>query len=101
MSDSCAIMYTCDENKRIVDILNNHFINTTGNTWQEKLDSLVQCKCCERHQLNKPTTMALWVDIELHGTQHTPCKCKCRHIARFICRQFDDEGQMLECPVCI
>ena len=30
------------------------FNNIYGLTWQEKLDYLALCKCCDRHQINKP-----------------------------------------------
>lgn len=55
------------------------------------LTTLNACKCCVRHQINKPTKMESWVDTEYHDTQETPCSCPCRHLARFICREVNDE----------
>ena len=80
---------TIDESEtlRITNILRSAFNNVSGDTWQDKLDTLAKCKCCERHQINKPTIFAPWINTTFHGTQYTPCECKCRHIARFICRQ--------------
>ena len=48
---------------------------------------LSKCSCCSRHQINKPRNFTAWVELPFHGTQDTPCKCNCRHISRFICRQ--------------
>lgn len=49
------------------------------------------CKCCDRHQKNKPNVLASWQDIDFHGTQDTPCYCCCRHGARFLCRPIETE----------
>ncbi len=82
------------------DTLHNIFISISGNTWQKKLDTLVLCKCCERHNINKPTTMIPWIELDFNITQDKPCNCSCRHVARFICRQFEDNGLPLTCPTC-
>ena len=67
------------------------FNNIYGLTWQEKLDYLALCKCCDRHQMNKPTIFKTWVDNNTPLLFHyNSCNCKCRHIARFICRQTED-----------
>lgn len=81
-------------------LLHNKFIAISGSTWQEKLDTLALCKCCDRHNINKPITMTLWTDLDFNNTQDTPCDCSCRHDARFICRQFEDNGDPLTCFTC-
>ena len=45
------------------------------------------CKCCARHQKDKPTTLAKWNGAvpDTNGSNN-PCDCPCRHIARFVCR---------------
>ena len=53
---------------------------------QQLLDEKVNCVCCPRHQINKPTLYAPWIELPFHGTQYTPCVCTCRHDARMICR---------------
>ena len=58
-------------------ILNNSDVLTTLNA----------CKCCVRHQINKPKNMEYWVETEFNNTQDRPCSCPCRHLARFICRE--------------
>ena len=45
------------------------------------------CKCCERHQVNKPKTMTKWVDTQISHTQFSSCNCYCRHMCRFLCRE--------------
>lgn len=62
--------------------------NVPGDSYQDKLNHLANCNCCERHQVNKPTVFAPWHETPFHNTQATyPCMCNCRHVARFICRQ--------------
>tara|TARA_X000001036_G_C20249745_1_gene631651 strand:+ start:181 stop:618 length:438 start_codon:yes stop_codon:yes gene_type:complete len=61
------------------------------------LTTLNACKCCVRHQINKPKNMESWVETEFGpdytniATQDTLCSCPCRHLARFICREVNDE----------
>lgn len=53
------------------------------------LTTLNACKCCVKHQNNKPKNMGPWIETEFHNTQHTSCNCPCRHLARFICREIE------------
>lgn len=71
-----------------------------GETWQEKLDTLNQCYCCERHKRDKPSIISPWKDTPITSTRLSDheCHCDCRHLARFICRQFElVDG---ECVLC-
>ena len=47
------------------------------------------CKCCDRHQTDKPRQMNRWVETEFTDLFNNQCQCSCRHISRFICRQID------------
>ena len=64
-----------------------------GSNLREKLQTVVSCNCCERHQINKPRVLAPWVETPWNNSQNylTGCDCDCRHIARFICRYCDQE----------
>ena len=65
--------------------------NVDGYSYQDKLDNLANCNCCERHQINKPTLFVLWHDTPVNFHQDIyPCMCKCRHVARFICRHANE-----------
>ena len=55
------------------------------------LTTLNACKCCKKHQNNKPKNMAQWIEIEVNDTRDIVCNCPCRHLARFICREVNDE----------
>ena len=57
---------------------------------QKKLDEKVACRCCERHQIDKPTKFVPWVELTFHETQDTACGCSCRHEARILCRGHRD-----------
>jgi len=76
-------------------ILQQMFDDVPGNSYQDKLNHLANCNCCERHQLNKPTVFAAWHETPSHNTHATyTCVCNCRHLARFICRQADEYNQL-------
>jgi len=62
---------------------------------QVKLNHLVQCNCCPRHQTNKPSELKPWVELPLNDqTRDNPCDCDCRHKARWICRDmFEQENK--------
>lgn len=69
-------------------LLRSLFDHVPGSSYQDKLNHLANCNCCERHQINKPIVFEPWHDTPFHDIQATyPCMCNCRHVARFICRQ--------------
>ena len=65
---------------------------------QVKLNQLDQCNCCPRHQINKPSELKPWVELPLNDqTRDNPCRCDCRHKARWICRDmFEQENKEAE-----
>lgn len=63
------------------------FDSVIGDTYQEKLNTLSLCNCCERHRNNRPLFFSHWLDLPLSNQQKNGCECNCRHIARWICRQ--------------
>tara|TARA_Y100000992_G_C21195357_1_gene457642 strand:- start:328 stop:750 length:423 start_codon:yes stop_codon:yes gene_type:complete len=64
-------------------VLNNNDVLTTLNA----------CKCCVKHQINKPKNLAPWIETEFHNFElhrcAIACNCPCRHLARFICREIE------------
>lgn len=57
------------------------------------LDYLYNCKCCSRHQNNKPSIDYILEEKELdfpfQDTNNIPdCKCPCRHLSRWIIRGY-------------
>ena len=67
------------------------FKEIDGNTPQEKLNTLANCNCCDRHKKNKPIIFQYWRDIEHTNSNQEmnilDCGCDCRHSARMICRK--------------
>ena len=53
---------------------------------EEVVKTLSMCNCCARHKIDRPKTLATWVDTPFHDRQGTNCSCNCRHLSRFICR---------------
>lgn len=53
------------------------------------LNTFASCKCCSRHQINKPTSLNTWRDLTIPFSQDTSCKCDCRHLSRWICREIE------------
>lgn len=80
-----------EEQRDISAILTKTFDNVCGETFQDKLDTLSTCNCCSRHQINKPKKFSPWRELPFNNLldESSNCKCPCRHIARFICRQHD------------
>lgn len=76
---------------RVEMLLRDTFDKVEGKTYQEKLDTLNKCECCERHKKNKPSTFSTWIELDFKFKDNTEfnvnCKCDCRHVARHICRQ--------------
>lgn len=57
-----------------------------GESWQDKIDTLNKCNCCEKHQYNKPFRFEIWKELPFHNDQTRDCLCDCRHMSRMICR---------------
>ena len=77
--------YNCQipfENIVITNISDpDHFVNI-----------LKQCKCCARHQINKPSSLNDYpqqYDIDHIPSNQNTCLCSCRHHSRWIVRSFN------------
>ena len=56
---------------------------------QNIISELSDCTCCERHQINRPTTLCQLVTVEPTMSSMTmKCTCRCRHDIRHLCRIF-------------
>lgn len=81
-----CIIYSCD----IKDT--NKYCQVcipTRDYYERLIKELNECKCCERHQINKPTQLENWLEIEKEQfAQYYDCDCDCRHRARWICRNY-------------
>jgi len=73
------------------EVLQDMIDNVPGLSYQDKLNHLSECNCCERHKTNRPTTFIPWYEIPRtnYGYFNYSCSCECRHISRYICRQAD------------
>ena len=70
-----------------------------NNSAQELLNGINMCQCCDRHQINRPTTISSTQFIDFHSN-HTyeeqerlrqECDCPCRSFARSIYRRMRGE----------
>lgn len=78
------------------------FDEVPGLTFQDKLNHLSNCHCCERHQVNKPTLFQPWYETPFNNTQYIHnCMCNCRHVARAICRQANNQPMRPNSPTSI
>lgn len=50
------------------------------------LTTLQTCRCCDRHQIRKPATISDWCEYPISDSHDDSCDCRCRHLARHICR---------------
>ena len=63
------------------------------------MDYLMNCRCCKNHQHNRPTTEMLmneflppYSEKSFHKIKR--CKCRCRHLARQMCRERNDVEEL-------
>lgn len=58
---------------------------------QDVFNIFISCKCCKRHQINRPAEFKPWYETEFHNTNHIlhPCMCPCRNLSRWLCREID------------
>ena len=75
-----------------MDVYHNIVIYSEADA-QVALNTLSECNCCQRHQQKKPLILQRWVELPLtHRIQtNNDCHCPCRHMARFICRDWGEE----------
>ena len=64
----------------------NIFFRNKILTKKDILNTCVACKCCIKHQVNKPKELKIWEETEFHFTQNIDCPCMCRHLSRWMCR---------------
>ncbi len=50
------------------------------------LTILQTCRCCDRHQNRKPSTIYGWHEYPITDSYDDSCECNCRHLSRHICR---------------
>jgi hypothetical protein len=75
--------------RKILDYLHTHDLNTTeaGDFAQQCLDRYAECKCCDAHQVLKPTIWSPLSETPKTNLPEKECNCDCRHTARHICRR--------------
>lgn len=57
---------------------------------KDVFNRLINCKCCKRHQINRPTELKPWYETEFHNCQNIhSCMCSCRNLSRWLCREID------------
>ncbi len=70
------------------------FDKIPGSTWKEKLEHCATCRCCTRHQTQKPGSFTPWIETPFTDSERGVCQCDCRHMARWICRQAPKRPQV-------
>lgn len=69
----------------------NYFVEVLlvqGQTPEDKLKTLNECNCCDRHKTNKPERLDSVIknNVPCQKDYETIlCGCDCRHLARLIC----------------
>ena len=76
-----------EEIERIMNLFNQRCNEIEGQSWQDKIDTLNKCNCCQKHQINKPNKFDVWYELPFRNIQNRDCNCNCRHMARMICRK--------------
>lgn len=81
----------CDKINKVICEVSNDWTLLSLKSDIEKNNMILtlnNCKCCERHQINKPKTLEKYTETKFKGDDKNKydCYCACRHSARFICR---------------
>ncbi len=79
--------------------LKKKFEAIPGKTWEDKFMSCINCECCPRHMTNRPNELKPWIEMpwsDNYEKYRDECICRCRHNARFICRQVQEPVSL--CP---
>lgn len=77
------------------------FDHIKGYTYQEKINTLSNCNCCPRHQINKPNKFGKYIEKGpslkkcLLQDKRYKCLCKCRNESRWICRIYANECKFI------
>lgn len=80
------VRVTDEEIERVMNLFHERCQEIEGESWQDKIDTLNKCNCCEKHKINKPSKFGVWYELPFHNTQDRNCVCNCRHMSRMICR---------------
>jgi len=85
--EDIAIVYdnTSENYDKFEDVLNEYIMD--HNLY---IQTLLTCKCCDRHQENKPEYLQELINPHFNNTQlnESHCRCPCRHYSRAICRAY-------------
>jgi len=94
--------------KPSIGIIRRNDDKTTFSVIKTIPQELVDCDCCDRHRQTFPSSLSVWVDIQLTGPCYTSgntmedkdqqreeCSCPCRHVARYICREIESDNESL------
>ena len=61
------------------------------NMAHEVLEECSTCQCCHAHQQHRPSQYEPWIEREPSmRTTYRECQCRCRHLARWVCRNHPD-----------
>ena len=79
-------MINKNHDDRISKLLNEKIIQLNGNDIHDKFNTLVNCKCCIRHNIQKPRYLQFYYETPFSFYNKSKCKCDCRHFSRALCR---------------
>jgi hypothetical protein len=82
-----------DVKPRMTSTHNDHSIQEYN--LNVKFQQLKDCRCCTKHNENKPTELIWKVfipSIKVEPSELT-CECECRHIMRWMCRDCVPPGR--------
>ena len=87
MLEFCHTIGTEIPNQSLVEKNISFFYGNKHYKKEDMLDVFASCKCCDRHQINKPKELKKWEELAVNWDKaEVKCRCKCRHHARWLCR---------------
>jgi len=98
ISDTISYIYA---NTDLGIYAKNYHIHCWGKLYSKTdvFNLVSNCKCCSRHQKNRPTKLDIYIDTESNFDRpnncSSACMCSCRHLSRFICRSLVYENNYI------
>lgn len=87
MLEFCHTIGTETPNQSLVEKNVAFFYGRRQYKKDDVLKVFATCRCCDRHQINKPNKLEKWEELPTNWDRpEIKCFCKCRHHGRWLCR---------------
>ena len=87
MMEFCHTIETEIPNQSLIEKNISFFYGRRHYKKEDVLKVFSSCRCCDRHQINRPNKLEKWVELTSNRIRpEIKCACRCRHNSRWLCR---------------